>query len=72
MEIIKKRLNNVNRDAIYRPCFFRLSNPEEKLALNDLIQSDEAIEVRDEIFGQLKELIKSLNPSIRISLTIVF
>jgi hypothetical protein len=51
---------------IFKPSFFRLNNEKEKQALNELISKGDILFVHDEIYGQLQELIKSQNPSIRI------
>jgi molybdopterin/thiamine biosynthesis adenylyltransferase len=50
----------------YYPLFFRLLNPEDKINFNTLLES-EAVFLHDEIFEQLKELIKILNPKSRLS-----
>lgn len=59
--------NKSNKDLamMYEPEFFRLKNREEKAAFEQLLEED--IEVIDEIEGQLRELIKSLNPKIKIA-----
>ncbi len=46
---------------IYKPSFFRLSVEENKNRFDDLIESANVF-VSDEIYDQLKELIKSRNP----------
>lgn len=48
------------------PLFFRLQSAEDKDAFEHLTSSDDSISVHDEIEGQLKELIKSNNPSCKI------
>jgi len=48
---------------IYKPDFFRLDSESDRIALDDLINSDPAIVILDEIESQLRELIKCLNPS---------
>jgi len=50
----------------YKPLFFRITNPTEKKALNNLLSNGEVLFVHDEMYGQLQELIKSQNPTIRI------
>ncbi len=55
----------MKKDA-YKPIFFKLNIPEEKLQYELLLKSNPSIQVYDEIQGQLKELIKILNPSIKI------
>jgi len=67
MEITKKRSENVGNDRVsYRPEFFRVKDSHERDRLQTLLESDESILVIDEIEGQLRELVKSLNPSIKI------
>ncbi len=55
----------VTNDQIYQPQFFRLTNTQEKEEFKSLIK-DENIQICDQIESQLRELIKSLNPSERI------
>jgi molybdopterin/thiamine biosynthesis adenylyltransferase len=61
MEINTELSNN-----IYQPVFFRLNKPQDKEQYELLLQAKNPIVIYDEIEGQLRELIKSLNPSIRI------
>jgi molybdopterin/thiamine biosynthesis adenylyltransferase len=51
---------------IHKPVFFRLTNTEDKAKLQRLLEENKYITVCDEIEGQLRELIKSLNPAIKI------
>lgn len=51
---------------IYQPKLFRMAHFAEKEAFNELLESDPAITVFDEIDGQLRELIKSMHPSRKI------
>lgn len=51
---------------IYQPLFYRLDNTEDKQQYELLLKSNPFIQIYNEIEGQLRELIKSLNPSIRI------
>jgi molybdopterin/thiamine biosynthesis adenylyltransferase len=51
---------------IYTPEFFRLNIPADKKAFNDLRLANKLLFEHDEIYGQLQELIKSQNPSIKI------
>jgi len=50
----------------YLPSFFRLWIPEDKARLEQLFANDKIVSVNDDIKEQLKELIKSLNPSVKI------
>ncbi len=52
---------------IYQPKFFRLNDVNNKEKYQLLLQSENHISVYDEIEGQLRELIKCLNPSIKIN-----
>lgn len=56
-----KKLNET-----YRPEFFRINNPDEKIKFDHLISQDEIL-VYDEIYGQLKELTKSRNPTRKLT-----
>jgi len=51
---------------IYTPEFFRLNIPADKIAFDDLHSANKLLFEHDEIYGQLQELIKSQNPSVRI------
>lgn len=67
MEIIKRRQYSTAQNDVYKPTFFRLKNAPEKQAFESLLLSDDAITVHDEILGQLRELIKSNNPAIKLT-----
>jgi molybdopterin/thiamine biosynthesis adenylyltransferase len=47
----------------HRPLFFRL--PGEAVALEALLAAGRVVECHDHLMGQLKELVRSLNPSVR-------
>jgi hypothetical protein len=49
----------------YKPEFYRLNNTEETARFDDLV-SEKKPAIYDEIDGQLRELIKSLNPSVKL------
>ncbi|MHB1176770.1 MAG: Rv1355c family protein [Daejeonella sp.] len=51
---------------VYHPIFFRIINPSDKNALDQLFESDQVTFVHDELFGQLQELIKMKSPSVKI------
>lgn len=53
---------NAELQNIYKPVFFRLANHEDKQAFEKLIAED-LIFLHDELYDQLKELIKSRNPT---------
>ncbi len=49
---------------IYRPIFYRIYNDEEERKLAQLLEEKPFIQLFDTIYNQLKDLVKSLNPSI--------
>jgi hypothetical protein len=51
----------------YRPLFFRAGNPEELQNLEALLRDCPQLVVYDEIYGQLRELIKLKTPQIRLN-----
>ncbi|RZL49350.1 MAG: hypothetical protein EOP00_07235 [Pedobacter sp.] len=48
----------------YKPVFFKLLNPAEKKAFEDLISTQNNLQVYDHISSQVEELIKCLQPTI--------
>lgn len=61
------KLQSFNRDLdVFRPVIYNLSDTSSREALSDLLDSNPSIEIMDELEFQLRELIKSLNPSIKI------
>ncbi|MGZ3764580.1 MAG: Rv1355c family protein [Mucilaginibacter sp.] len=65
-DIIQKLHINTEDKLVYTPEFFRLSAPADKKAFNTLLSENKVTFIHDEIYGQLQELIKSQNPSVRI------
>src|SRR5690606_7562441 len=55
------QLNNV-----YQPLVLRIGNNEDYLELDKLLKENKVSFVYDEIYGQLKELIKCQRPTVRI------
>ncbi len=51
---------------VYLPVILRLNEPLDKKILDGLFRQGKIAFVQDEIYGQLQELIKSNNPSIKI------
>lgn len=49
---------------LYRPSFFRLSNPHDRAALNQLLTASPHIAAVDELLSQLKELVKLRHPTV--------
>lgn len=52
-----------DRDA-FRPTLFRLADPTQREALEELLRRSPQITVHDQLLAQLKELVRALNPSI--------
>jgi molybdopterin/thiamine biosynthesis adenylyltransferase len=50
---------------VYKPIFLRITDPSEKLALDQLIENQVSF-FHDEIYSQLQELVKMKNPADRI------
>ncbi|MEJ7766703.1 MAG: Rv1355c family protein [Chitinophagaceae bacterium] len=59
-------MNNTNE--VCTPLFFRMHNSLDKAAMQYLIKHEPALIIRDEMEGQLRELIKSNNPSVKIKM----
>src|ERR1700744_3176551 len=51
---------------IYAPLILRLENAADKQIFDNLLNDNKVAFVNDELYGQLQELIKSRNPSIKI------
>lgn len=56
-----------SKNEVYRPEFYRLTSEAEKQKLSDLLTGTEGIQVHDEIYSQLKELVKSKNPTKKLT-----
>jgi nitroreductase len=52
---------------LHRPEFFRLAFPGDRERLLELLKRTPAMQVYDELFSQLRELVRVLNPSIKYS-----
>jgi molybdopterin/thiamine biosynthesis adenylyltransferase len=50
----------------YKPTIFRLTAENDKNTLEELFKTEQVSSVQNEIYGQLQELIKSKNPSVKI------
>lgn len=57
------RASAIDRDS-HRPMFFRLREPSDRAALEELLKREPRIQVFDELHSQLTELVRTLNPSI--------
>jgi len=49
----------------FRPVFFRLADPEDRVRLEELLKREPHTVVHDELHSQLRELVRTLNPSQR-------
>ena len=49
----------------YLPVFYRITNADDRAALENLIKNSD-IRIYDELYDQLKELVKSQHPSIKL------
>ncbi|WP_207420993.1 ThiF family adenylyltransferase [Desertivirga brevis] len=52
---------------IYLPKIFRISNSSDKALFDALRDADPYISVHDEMIGQLRELVKIMNPSLKLT-----
>lgn len=52
---------------VYKPDFYRFTSENDKKSLESLIKNTEGIFIHDEIYDQLKELIKSKNPTKKLT-----
>lgn len=66
MDFIIDHLAKDSGNDIFRPVFFRLQEADQLDAFKQLLKADPCITIHDELEGQLRELIKSLHPSLRI------
>src|SRR5688572_26313100 len=64
--IEKIKIKNIQSDE-YQPVFFRLSSEKDKESLNKLMDIYPELFIHDELFGQVRELIKSRNPTIKFT-----
>lgn len=51
---------------LYKPIIFRIADAQDEQVLRELFENGQISFVQDEIYGQLQELIKSKNPSVKI------
>jgi hypothetical protein len=63
---LKASERNLGLQQIHKPDFFRLANKDDKKKFDELV-NNEFIFLHDEIYDQLKELVKSRNPSVVIT-----
>ena len=56
-------LNSTLKNTTYSPTIFNLKDPESEKKLTELVNSNTAIEIINEIHSQLEELIKLRSPS---------
>lgn len=62
--IIQERVLQTRHEQLtHTPVFYHPGNGEEKAALQQLLRANPQISVYDELYSQLKELVKSLHPT---------
>lgn len=64
--ILHIKSKNASTDNVFVPTIFRLQQPQEKRTFKHLLKYNHFLTIHDEIEGQLRELIKSYHPSIKI------
>lgn len=57
---------DVDAPELYKPILFRFAEIRDKQALEELFKNGQIAFVQNQIYGQLQELIKSKNPSVKI------
>lgn len=67
MNKINSSINAPGHSTIYRPLYFRISNPGEEDMLNALISSNPNLIIYDTIFSQLSELIRLNHPDRKLT-----
>jgi tRNA A37 threonylcarbamoyladenosine dehydratase len=67
MDNINSFISATDRSAIYRPVYFRISDPEDNASLNALLEGTSGLEIYDQIYNQLTELIKLTNPTRKLT-----
>ena len=60
-------LNAKNNNVAFKPLFFRLNNYDDRFNFNELINGGNVLFIHDELEGQLRELIKSEHPSVKLT-----
>lgn len=65
--MIKYDNQSISLISGFKPLFFRKNSQKSKLALQELLSTNPALRIHDEITPQLHELIKCLNPSKRLT-----
>jgi molybdopterin/thiamine biosynthesis adenylyltransferase len=58
---------NATLKEIYQPLILRISKKEDQKTFNQLFEQQQVLFVYDEILSQLQELVKSKNPSIKLT-----
>ena len=67
--LLENKKAQTGLNDIFKPVFFRICNKEEKEKFKILLQNTPGIVVYDEIQSQLQELVKSLNPTVKFSIS---
>jgi len=57
---------DIHSPDLYKSVLFRVTDVQDKQALEDLFKNGQVSFVQNEMYGQLQELIKSKNPSVKI------
>ncbi len=66
MKVFENQNVNLQDTATYLPIFFRLMDEKSILHLQNFVKNTPGITIIDELEGQLRELVKSLHPAIKI------
>ncbi len=66
MKILEELIRNPAVSTSYLPIFYRLTDEGDAHQLQELLEKNASISVIDDIDSQLRELIKSLHPSVKI------
>lgn len=67
IDLIESKKTEVVFNEQYKPLFFRIYNNKEREEFIFLLKNTPGIQVYNEIYSQLKELVKSLNPTVKFT-----
>ncbi|MFI5148137.1 MAG: Rv1355c family protein [Bacteroidia bacterium] len=66
--VLASHTDKTRRDhSVYHPSIFNLKTPGEQERMDQLLQDSPFIQVSDELRSQLRELLKSRNPSLKLN-----
>jgi hypothetical protein len=54
-------------ESVFEPILLRLNSPDDKTCFDELVSANKIRQINDRIYDQLKELIKSRNPSFQLN-----